>query len=259
MNYQFIKTGINERTGFITLTRSEKRNALNEQVVRDLTNAFETMYANDTVKVIQLRAEGEVFSAGADLQYLQQLQVNTFNENAADSRQLAQLFELIYTGPKAVVAAIQGHAIAGGCGLASICDYSVSAEEAQFGYTEVKIGFVPAIVMIFLIRKLGETKARELMLTGKLINAAEAVHIGLINEVTQPHKLYERADAICNQLIHESSADSIRRIKKMLAEIRHLPLTAALEYAAIQNAETRSSDDCKKGISSFLNKQKIIW
>jgi methylglutaconyl-CoA hydratase len=259
MNLQYIKTGINERTGYITLSRAEKKNALNEQVVIELTHAFQNMFADSAVKVIQLRAEGDVFSAGADLQYLQQLQINSFEENAADSRQLARLFELIYTGPKAVIAVIQGHAIAGGCGLASICDYSISAEDAQFGYTEVKIGFVPAIVMVFLIRKLGETKARELMLTGKLISASDAVQIGLINESISKHTLYERADAVCNQLIHDASSDSIRRIKRMLAEIRHMPLTDALEYAALQNAQTRASDDCKKGISSFLNKQKTTW
>lgn len=254
-----IKTTINNRIGYITLCRAEKRNALNDYVVLQLTEALASMYNNEQVKVIQLRAEGEVFSAGADLHYLQQLQTNTFEENLADSAQLAALFRMIYAGPKAVVAAIQGHAIAGGCGLATVCDISLSVPEAQFGYTEVKIGFVPAIVMVFLIRKIGETKARELMLSGKLISAADAVHIGLINEVVERDVLYQLADTCCLQLIQEASGDSVRRIKQMFAEIRHLPLADALEYAARQNAETRATADCKKGITSFLNKQKINW
>ncbi len=259
MNYQYLITEVTNRIGYITLNRTDKRNALNETVVKELIHAFQFMYNHDAVKVIQLRANGTVFSAGADLEYLQQLQKNTYEENVNDSSLLASLFKLIYTGPKAVVSVVQGHAIAGGCGLATVCDFCLSAPDAQFGYTEVKIGFVPAIVMIFLIRKLGETKARELMLTGKLVTAQEALAMGLINQIIPVPELQIGADALCKQLIQESSGDSISRIKTMLTNIRAMNLDDALHFAAHQNAETRSTNDCKKGISSFLHKQKINW
>lgn len=259
MKYQYLLTEINNRIGYITLNRTDKRNALNETVVKELIRAFQTMYNAADVKVIQLRAQGSVFSAGADLEYLQQLQKNTYEENVADSSLLASLFKLIYTGPKVVVSVVQGHAIAGGCGLATVCDFCLSVPDAQFGYTEVKIGFVPAIVMIFLVRKLGETKAKELMLSGKLIDAQQALEMGLINEVVAPNDLPQVADNLCLQLINDCSGDSIKRIKAMLTDIRSMTLEDALHYAAHQNAETRSTEDCKKGISSFLNKQKINW
>lgn len=259
MSPNYLLTEIRDRVGYITLNRAEKKNALNDDMVSELTEAFSLMYKDSQVKVIQLRAMGDVFSAGADLHYLQKLQVNSFEENFQDSKLLANLFNLIYSGPKVVVSVVQGHAIAGGCGLATVCDFCIAVPEAKFGYTEVKIGFVPAIVMIFLIKKLGETRARDLTLTGKLISAVEAQSIGLINEVIKQSELQIRADAFCKHIAASSSAESIQRIKQMFTQIYTMNLEEALLYAAKQNAETRSTEDCKKGISSFLNKERINW
>src|SRR5690606_36237829 len=136
-----------------------------------------------------LNAAGEAFCAGADLAYLQQLQNFSFEENLTDSNQLKELFLNIYTHPKVVIAQVQGHALAGGCGLASICDWVFSVPEAKFGYTEVRIGFIPALVSVFLLRKLGEGAARELLLSGELIAAERAQAIGLINRVVSADKL----------------------------------------------------------------------
>jgi len=156
----FITYHCEERIGTITINRPEKRNALNFEIVQELKIALE-MAANDAdCKVIVLRAEGKAFCAGADLEYIQTLQNNTFEENLQDSGHLRELFQQIYLHEKVIIAQIQGHALAGGCGLASVCDFSFAVPEAKFGYTEVKIGFVPAIVMVFLIRKIGEAKAR---------------------------------------------------------------------------------------------------
>ena len=141
-----VLTQIKDRIGHITLNRPEKRNALSPELVEELKQSFTSYSSNDQVKVVVLQANGKAFCAGADLAYLQKLQSFTEEENVADSQSLAELFEKIYTFPKPVIAKVQGHAIAGGCGLASVCDYIISAPEVKYGYTEVRIGFVPAIV-----------------------------------------------------------------------------------------------------------------
>src|SRR6478609_2823790 len=185
----FIQYETKNRIAYITLNRPEKRNALNYDVVTELKNAFDRAESDDECKVVILRANGNVFCAGADLEYLQQLQANTYQENLEDSTHLMQLFYQIYTLKKVVIAQIHGHAIAGGCGLVTVCDFAFAVPEAKLGYTEVKIGFIPAIVKVFLLRKIGEAKAKELLLTGDLISAQEARDFGLINYIVSPEEL----------------------------------------------------------------------
>jgi methylglutaconyl-CoA hydratase len=253
-----ISTKIENRIAYITLDRAEKRNALNDEMVRALKSAFTNAYVNNDCKVIVLQAQGEVFSAGADLGYLQQLQENTFEENVEDSSELASLFKLIYTGPKVVVAAIQGHAIAGGCGLATVCDFSFAISEAKFGYTEVKIGFIPAIVSYFLLRKIGEAKTKELLLTGKLISASQAREIGMINFVVEDN-LADEVEGFCQDLIANCSKQSLEKTKELIANLYDKNVEEAMSYTSQMNAKARATDDCKTGINAFLNKEKIQW
>ena len=259
MPMHFIKYHVANRIGTITLSRPEKRNALNAAVVEELKEAFTMAENDDGVKVIILKAQGDVFSAGADLSYLQQLQKNTFEENLADSNNLAALFNKIYTLKKVVIAQVQGSAIAGGCGLATVCDFTFATPNAQFGYTEVKIGFIPAIVMVFLLRKIGEGRSKELLLTGKLIDAGFAKSIGLINDIYDKTTIEETVLKFANELCSSASESSLFFTKKMISEVQNLPLAVALEHAATMNAEARATDDCKKGIAAFLNKEKISW
>ncbi len=247
------------RVAYITLNRPDKRNALNAAFVGELKDAFRNAFADAECKVIVLKAAGDAFCAGADLEYLQTLQKNSLEENLADSQHLMELFELIYTGPKPVIAQVEGPAIAGGCGLATICDFSFAVPAASFGYTEVKIGFIPAIVMVFLQRKIGDGKAREFLLSGKIINAETAKEMGLLNFVEQPESISEAVKTFAEKLCREASADSLRMIKEMMATIPHLPLHDALLYAANKNAEARATSDCKKGIAAFLEKEKLVW
>ena len=180
---------IRDRIGYITLNRPEKRNALNQELVRAISTAFEKAAADDAVKIIVLKANGDAFCAGADLAYLQQLQAFSFEENLQDSRSLKELFYRIYTLPKIVIGQVEGPALAGGCGLVTVCDFVWAVPEAKFGYTEVKIGFVPAIVMTFLLRKIGEAKSKELLLTGKIITSDEAAKIGIVTSVVEKGKI----------------------------------------------------------------------
>lgn len=259
MEQQFVKYNVDSRVGTITLNRPEKRNALNAQVVSELKNAFTHAEKDDSAKVIVLAAEGDAFCAGADLAYLQELQKNTFVENLADSNHLKELFHQIYTHPKVVIAKVQGHAIAGGSGLATVCDFSFTVPEAMFGYTEVRIGFIPAIVMVFLLRKIGEGKSKELLLSGELINAEKAVSMGLINKVVGVESLNVEVSKFAQTLVKKNSGQSMTFTKRMIAEVQELGLEEGLELAAKQNATARASEDCQKGIGAFLNKEKPSW
>jgi methylglutaconyl-CoA hydratase len=257
--FSFITYEVNNRIAVITLNRPEKRNALNGAMVAELQAAFRQAGEDDAVKVIVLKGAGDAFCAGADLEYLQQLQRNTYEENLADSRALMQLMQQIYYHDKIVIAQVEGHAIAGGCGLVTLCDLSYAVPEAQLGYTEVKIGFIPALVSVFLVRKTGEGKARELLLTGKLIGAEKAREYGLINEVVPRVGIAAHVNQIATALCNEAAANSLKVTKQLIGGVLDKPLDEALEYAAQLNAATREHAECKKGIQAFLNKEKLAW
>jgi methylglutaconyl-CoA hydratase len=248
-----------DRRAYLTLNRPDKRNALNGEVVAQLQAAFERAAADEAAKVVVLAANGPAFCAGADLEYLTQLQRNTYEENVADSRQLARLFETIYTLPKVVIARVQGHAIAGGCGLATVCDFAFAVPEAKFGYTEVKIGFVPAIVSYFLSRKIGDGKARELLLTGQLISAEQAQEYGLISRVVEAETLDKEIEALAETLVRQNAGQSLAWTKRLLAELPQMPIAEAMQHAAEANAQARATDDCRRGIAAFLEKREIEW
>jgi methylglutaconyl-CoA hydratase len=255
-----VKYDVDNRIGYITLNRPEKRNALSDTMVAQLKETFKKAEEDAEVKVIVLKADGDVFCAGADLQYLQSLQENTYEENLKDSTQLMELFRLIYTLKKVVIAQVNGHAIAGGCGLVSVCDFAFSVPDANFGYSEVRIGFIPAIVMTFLLRKIGESRAKELLLSGNIINAAEARQYGLINWIIEDdEELAKAVKEFALTLCSHNSSQSMELTKKMIARIPSMDLDQALKYAAEMNANARGTEDCKRGISSFLDKRKIEW
>lgn len=254
-----VLTKVADRIGYITLNRPEKRNALSPELISGLKEAFEEMADRDDVKVIILRATGKAFCAGADLSYLQAMQSFTFEENLEDSNKLKDLFSLIFTLPKVVIAQVQGHALAGGCGLVTVCDFGFSVPEALFGYTEVKIGFVPAIVSVFLREQIGGAKTQELLLSGGLITAAKASELGLITEVVGDDSLEKDVTGFAQKLIRQNSGVSMGQTKKLLRALSRESREIGLKMAAEMNAAARSHEDCIKGISSFLNKTEPNW
>ena len=256
---EYIELEIKDRVGTITLNRPDKRNALNFEFVEELKNAFALMENNGDVKVIVLNAKGPAFCAGADLAYLQKLQGFSYEENLKDSTHLKELLLKMYTLKKVIVAQVHGNAIAGGCGLASVCDFVFTVPEAMFGYSEVKIGFIPAIVLIFLLRKIGESNAKQVLLSGELIPASEAFRIGIVNKVVASEKLEETVRDFVKKILVENSSQAMTTTKQMISKVQSMPLEDALNFAAEMNARARSSDDCKKGIQAFLNKQKLNW
>ena len=259
MTQPLVLYSIKDRIATIAINRPEKRNALNPELVNLLTETFIEASEDDEVKVIILKANGNTFSAGADLAYLQQLQQNSYEENLADSDNLKRLFTTIYYLPKIVIAQVEGHAIAGGCGLATVCDLIYAVPEADFGYTEVKLGFVPAIVSCFLLRKTGETIAKRILLTGELFSASQALDYGLITFVTGKdeieHKVMECAANLCTN----TSSNALMVTKQLIGQTTNPLLEKNLDFAVQINARVRDSDDFKKGIAAFLNKEQIKW
>ncbi|TKC02491.1 enoyl-CoA hydratase/isomerase family protein [Pedobacter cryotolerans] len=250
---------VKDRIATITLNRVEKRNALNPDLVEQLTNNLLIAEEDNDVKVIILKANGAVFSAGADLAYLQQLQQNSYEENLADSNQLKKLFTTICYSPKIVIAQVEGHAIAGGCGLATVCDIIFAVPEANFGYTEVKLGFVPAIVSCFLLRKTSETIAKKILLTGELFSAEQALAYNLITFVTKAEEINQKTNEFALSLCNNASSNSLMITKQLINQTTYTLLEKTLDMAVQINARVRESDDFKKGVASFLNKEKINW
>ena len=253
-----IQYDIHNRIATVTLNRPEKRNALSAVLVAALREALAEAEADD-VRAVVLTGAGKVFSAGADLAALEALQTASAMDNLADSEHLAALFEQIYLHPKPIVAKVNGHAIAGGCGLAAVCDIAIAAAGAKLGFTEVRIGFVPAIVTVFVLRKLGEAAARDLLLRGALVSAEEAAAMGLITGAVPPEKLDETVDSLAHELATQTSGSAVALTKKMLAQVPGMGLREALAYATQMNAFARSTPDCQAGIAAFLNKTDPPW
>lgn len=254
-----VLTKINQRIGFITLNRPEKRNALSPDLIIELDKAFTAFEQDDNVKVVILQAAGKAFCAGADLDYIQRMQHFSHDENLEDSNRLKALFSKIYEFPKVVIAQVQGHALAGGCGLVSMCDFAFAAPEALFGYTEVKIGFIPALVSVFLTEQIGQAKTTELLLSGELIPSSKSVALGLITEVVEGEFLEKRTREFAQKLVAENSAFSMQETKRLLRSLGKSDRHQALDSAAAANAKARGNSDCVKGIAAFLSKTKPSW
>lgn len=247
------------RIATISINRPEKRNALNPELVKSLTEHLQQASDDDEVKVIILKAIGNTFSAGADLAYLQQLQHNTHEENVADSENLKTLFTTIYYLPKVVIAQVEGHAIAGGCGLATVCDIIFAVPDASFGYTEVKLGFVPAIVSCFLMRKTSETIAKKILLTGELFSAEQALAYNLITYVTNKEEISQTVQQFALNLCDNASGNALMVTKQLIGQTTNPSLEKSLNLAVQINARVRESKDFKKGIAAFISKEKIKW
>jgi methylglutaconyl-CoA hydratase len=241
------------------MDRPEKRNALSGEMVEQLTAAFSEASSDLSVRVIVLTGTGSAFSAGADLAALQGLQSASLADNLADSTRLAALFDAIDSAPKPVVARVNGHAIAGGCGLQAVCDFSLAADTARLGFTEVRIGFVPAIVSVFLRSRLGEGKLRDLLLTGRLISAPEAESMGLIHRSVPNDALDAAVKDLALLLVRETSGQAIAETKALLRDLRSLSHPKALEAAVASNARARALPDCRAGVAAFLQKEAPPW
>ncbi len=245
------------RLALITLNRPDKRNAISYQLIDELLRALQEA-EKSPAQILILTGAGKAFCSGVDLDNLRTITQRTAEENRADSQMMAHLFRSLYNFPKVTIAAVNGPAIAGGCGLATLCDFTLASAEASFGYTEVRIGFLPAIVSTFLLRQVGEKHARDLLLTGRIIPADEALRIGVVNEVVAPDKLMGRARELAATLLQNSPA-SLVATKRLLRKYSSAELDHQVAAAVDENARIRSTADFHEGVGSFLEKRRPRW
>jgi len=257
MDYETIQLAYDSGVATITLNRPDKRNAISFELIDDLLRALKEVETSDAIVLIVTGA-GKAFSAGMDLENLKTLIGRTSEQNLQDSETMVRMFRSLYDFPKVTIAAVNGPAIAGGTGLALLCDFTLAVPEAKFGYTEVRIGFVPAIVSTFLLRQTGEKHARDLLLTGRIIGAEEAARMGLVNEIVAPETLMSRARELAG-LLMENSPASLRATKKLLSDHARTELDLQIEAAVRENAAVRTTTDFREGITSFLEKRKPVW
>jgi methylglutaconyl-CoA hydratase len=241
----------------ITLNRPDKRNAISYELIDDVLNALKEV-EDSPAQIVILTGAGKAFCSGMDLDNLRAITGRTPEENYADSSQMARLFRRVYEFPKVTIAVVNGPAVAGGCGLATLCDFTLASTEAKFGYTEVRIGFIPAIVSTFLLRQVGEKHARDLLLTGRILGAEEAVRIGLATELVAADKLMDRAHELAGELLKNSPA-SLASTKRLLRKFAELEIDGEIGAAIDENARIRTTADFREGVTSFLEKRPPQW
>jgi len=257
MSYKTLQLAYEGRVATLTLNRPDKRNAISFELIDELLLALDEVSSSDAIVMI-LTGAGKAFCSGMDLDNLKALLGRTPEQNIQDSETMVRMFRSLYEFPKVTIAAVNGPAIAGGTGLALLCDFTIAAPEAKFGYTEVRIGFVPAIVSTFLLRQVPEKQARDLLLTGRIFGAEEALELGLINEIVVSERLMTRVKELAGLLMENSEA-SLRATKLLLNEHTRKELDAQFKAAIRENAAIRTTADFREGISAFLEKRKPVW
>ncbi len=262
-HYATLRTHTDAGIHTILLNRPDKRNALNHQLIEELTHALESFAASETCRVVILTGAGSAFCAGLDLEHLRAMiqhsgEASAAEDYRADAQRIATLLRTLYALPKPSIAAVNGPAIAGGMGIATLCDFTLAVPEAKFGYTEVRIGFIPAIVSAFLRTQIGEKAARDLLLTGRILSAAEAQSLGLVNRVLPEPELLAEAKLLAERLLRNSPAamESTKRLLRRFTD-RHLP--DDIEAAIHASVDARSSADFQEGVSAFLEKREPHW
>jgi methylglutaconyl-CoA hydratase len=257
MSYETILVSEEDGIKTIMLNRPARRNAMTPQMQDELITALEKA-ATGPCRVVVITGAGEAFCAGLDLQHLQAIADKSAAEHVADAERVARLFRTLYQLPKPTIAVVHGAAIAGGTGLATICDFTLAAPGVKFGFTEVKIGFVPALVSAFLALQIGDKRARDLLLTGRLFSSEEAQGIGLVNEVVESEYLADRASQLAMRL-KANSPQSIAATKRLMAIQNKVWLDSAISHALTANAEARAMHDFSEGIAAFLEKRPPVW
>ncbi len=256
--YQTIISSQQDEIARLSLNRPEVHNAFNSQMIAELDEAFEEVRENKSLRVIVLTGQGKSFCAGADINWMREIIHYSYEKNLEESLRLAELLHKIYIFPKATVAIVNGTAIGGGTGFLSACDIAVASEEAKFGLSEVKIGLVPAAISPYVIRRIGESKAREYFLTGKRISARKALEIGLLNEVVPLEKLQEKEEEI-TKLLLSSGPEAIAACKELITRAPGMTFEEAKTFTARMIANLRISKEGQEGMAAFLEKRKPKW
>ncbi len=257
VNYSTLQIREAEGIHTITLNRPERRNALNPQLIAELTHAMGEASVCDC-GVVVLTGAGTAFCSGMDLENLRTLKDQRPEDQRVEAESMMWMMRRLYELAKPTIAAVNGPAIAGGTGLATLCDFTLAASQAKFGYTEVKIGFIPAIVSVFLLEMIGEKTAKTLLLSGKILDAQEALALGLVTEVVPEGELMERTNALASTLL-KNSPESMSAVKKLLCGFAKERLDRDLARAMRWNEKIRNSPDFREGLTAFLEKREPVW
>ena len=257
--YQFIEYNVVERVGIITLNRPEKENALNDVMIIELRDAIIGAENDPMVKVLLINGKGKHFCVGYETEYLEKVRMYNLEQNMADATSLAQLYFAIYRSTKVVIAQVQGKALAEGAGLVSVCDFAYAGNDLEIGFTEVTEGFIPALAITFLLRKIGETRTKEMILSGKTIDAETAERYDLVNHIVDNSQLNQTVKEFTKHLCEKTSAASLQLLKKMVADIHDFPLENGVKFAGRMSAYARVSDASRRGIDARLDGKEINW
>ena len=243
----------------LTLTRPELRNAFNDAVIAELTQAFIELGAREDVRAIVLAAEGPAFCAGADLHWMRRMADYDREQNLADAARLAEMLRVIHHCPKPVVARVQGDVYAGGMGLVACCDIAISADSAHYCLSETRLGLVPATISPYVLRAMGPRAAQRYCLSAERFDAAEALRIGFVHEVVPAEQLDSRVDAVVKALLTASPA-AVRACKRLLQDVAQREIDAALIAQTVEAiADIRASTEGREGVQSFLQKRQPAW
>jgi len=257
LDYSTIVVADNLPVRTITLNRPERRNAMTPEMQMELIAAMEEACVSDC-RVIVFAGAGDAFCSGLDLSILRGMGEKTALDYREDAERVAHLFRTLYELPIPTIAAVHGPAIAGGTGLATICDFTLATPAAKFGFTETRIGFVPALVSAFVALQIGDKRSRDLLLTGRIFDSAEAYRLGLVNEIVAPEDLSGRVLSLAESLI-ANSPQALAATKRLLAAQNKAWLDAAIEAALEANAQARETQDFNEGVAAFLEKRKPVW
>jgi methylglutaconyl-CoA hydratase len=252
----FIKTEINGGVAALTLNRPDIHNAFNDEMIAEIITAFEDFSKNESIRLVTITGEGRSFCAGADLNWMKSMANYTFEQNVADSEKLQKMFETINNFSKPVLGKINGHTLGGGVGLISVCDFVLCSKKAKLGFTEVKLGLIPAVISPYVINKIGESHARAWFLSGDLFNWRHAVHMGLVHEECEPEELDQRFDEIVSKYL-QAGPKAAMLAKKLIFDLKTTNDIKKYTCEAIANA--RVSDEGQEGMSALLDKRKASW
>jgi len=258
MTYQTIELQQAGHVASVTLNRPEVRNAFNDTMIAELTQAFRQLGADSGVRAIVLAAQGPAFCAGADLNWMKRMAGYTYEENRADAALLAEMLRTIYLCPQPVLAKVQGDCYAGGMGLVAACDIALAAEQVNFCLSEVRLGLIPATISPYVIKAMGENAARRYFLSAERFSAHEALRIGFVHEVAAPD-LDAKTDAIA-QALAANSPNAVRQAKRLVREVGGMPIDAGLIAQTVEGiAQIRASEEGREGVRAFLEKRKPNW
>lgn len=259
MSFEFLKTNIDDRgVAFVTLNRPEIHNAFNDKLILEITEQFELLDADSSVRLVVLSGEGRSFCAGADLNWMSSMVSYSMEENIEDSRNLAKMFQTINYFSKPVIGKINGHALGGGVGVVAVCDYAITHDKAKFGFTEVRLGLVPAVISPYCINKIGESNARAWFLSGEMFQGEQAKHMGLVHEVTTLEKFEARSEEIIESHL-KAGPEAAVAAKVLINDVLATDEEDLETYTCTEIAKKRISSEGQMGMMALLNKEKPSW